>query len=96
MRWLGLVLLAVQIVVLVWMFRAMYRNYGRYGRADPGNAGQVGAGILVLVVTAQQIVQVIKDPSRTGGWVALGIGIIGLLFIVVNAFVRMRRSPTHQ
>ena len=96
MYWVGLVLLAVQLVVLVWMWRDMYRNYGRYGRADHGNAVQVGAGILVLVVTAQQIVQVTRDPSRTGEWVALGIGIICSVFIVVVAFVRMRRSPSHQ
>jgi len=95
MYWVVLVLLAVQIVVLVWMCREMYRNYGRYGRADHGNAGQVGASILVLVVTAQQIVQVIKDPSRTGDWVALGIGIICSVFVVV-ASVRMTRSPSHQ
>ena len=90
MFWVSFVLIVVEVITLALMWRVMYRNYGRYGRADHGNMQPLIA-ILLLTINAQQIVDVTRDPSQTITWVALGIGIICSVFCVAS-MARTRRS----
>ena len=89
MRWLGLVVATGQVVLVGWMWREIYRNYGQYGRADHGNRPRVAAVLIVFLITAQQTISVIKDPTRTTDWVLLGFGIACSLVAVIG-FLRAR------
>ena len=89
MRWFGLVVASGQLVLVGWMFREIYRNYGRYGRADHGNGPRMAAALIVFLLTAQQTISVIDAPTRTTGWVMLGFGVACSLVAAIG-FVRLR------
>jgi hypothetical protein len=94
MYWASLVVLAVQGVALVLGVRAMYRNYGRYGRADHGNMQPLIA-IFGVTIAADQIIQVIRDPSQTISWVVLGIVVLGSVFFAVSLVRTRLRTARH-
>jgi tellurite resistance protein TehA-like permease len=76
------------------MWREIYRNYRRYGRADHGNAMPLGITALLLTMTAQQAIQVINDPARAASWGLLGLGVICTAFAVARALRTRRRAAS--
>ena len=94
MRWVSGALAAVQLVVVAWMWREIYRNYRRYGRADHGNAMPLGVAALLLTLTAQQAIEVTRNPSRTLSWSLLGLGVISSVFTVFVAIRNRQRVST--
>lgn len=94
MPWVSGLILAVQFVVVAYMWREIYRNYRRYGRADHGNAMPFGVAALLLTITAQQVIEVINHPARAVNWSFLGLGVICTAFAVAKALRTRQRAST--
>lgn len=74
------------------MWREIYGNYRRYGRADHGNAMPFCVAALLLTMTSQQAIEVITDPARAVRWGLLGLGVICTAFAAVA--LRKSQVPT--
>lgn len=92
MRAASAAVVVVQLAIVAWMGRDMFRSYGR-GHADFSGLAPL-AGILVLLTTVNQIIELARDPSRTVNWTALGVGLIGsTLAVLIFVRRRLRSAP---